>query len=81
MLKANLENLRRKLVSPLVRANGSTLGVEEQIRGLEEVSGYLGGVREKQKTKLMEYLYGAGSNSARRIAGSERGEVDGYWER
>lgn len=81
MLKANLENLRRKLVSPLVRANGSTLGIEEQIRGLEEVSGYLGGVREKQKTKLMEYLYGAGSNSARRIAGVERGEVDGYWER
>ncbi|KAH6723917.1 hypothetical protein DL95DRAFT_407707 [Leptodontidium sp. 2 PMI_412] len=81
MLKANLENLRRKLVSPLVRANGSTLGVEEQIRGLEEVSGYLGGVREKQKTKLMEFLYGAGSNSARRIAGVERGEADGYWER
>ncbi|CZS94503.1 hypothetical protein WAI453_008097 [Rhynchosporium graminicola] len=81
MLKANLENLRRKLVSPLVRANGSTLGVDEQIRGLEEVSGYLGGVREKQKTKLMEFLYGAGSNSARRIAGVERGEVDGHWER
>ncbi|KAI9049104.1 hypothetical protein LZ554_006952 [Drepanopeziza brunnea f. sp. 'monogermtubi'] len=73
MLKANLENLRRKLVSPLVRANGSTLGVEEQIRGLEEVSGYLGGVREKQKTKLMEFLYGAGSGSARRVAGIEDG--------
>ncbi|KAK6581482.1 hypothetical protein PZA11_006173 [Diplocarpon coronariae] len=81
MLKANLENLRRKLVSPLVRANGSTLGVEEQIRGLEEVSGYLGGVREKQKTKLMEFLYGAGSGSARRIAGLERAEVEGRWDR
>ncbi|PBP25326.1 hypothetical protein BUE80_DR003784 [Diplocarpon rosae] len=81
MLKANLENLRRKLVSPLVRANGSTLGVEEQIRGLEEVSGYLGGVREKQKTKLMEFLYGAGSGSAKRIAGLERAEVEGPWDR
>ncbi|KAH8668085.1 hypothetical protein BGZ60DRAFT_470051 [Tricladium varicosporioides] len=77
-LKANLESLRRKLVSPLVRqANGSSIGVEEQIRGLEEVSGYLGGVRERQKGKLMEMLYGAGSNSGRRvIAGGE-----GVWER
>jgi hypothetical protein len=74
-LKANLESLRRKLVSPLVRANGSTLGVEEQIRGLEEVGGYLGGVRERQRGKLMEMLYGAGSNSGRRVA-----TVDGRWE-
>lgn len=74
-LKANLESLRRKLVSPLLRANGSTLGVEEQIRGLEEVGGYLGGVRERQRGKLMEMLYGAGSSSGRRIAGA-----DGKWE-
>ena len=80
-LKANLESLRRKLVSPLLRANASTLGVEEQIRGLEEVSGYLGGVRERQKGKLMEMLYGAGSNSGRRVAGIERAEVEGRWER
>jgi hypothetical protein len=59
----------------LLRANASTLGVEEQIRGLEEVGGYLGGVRERQRGKLMEMLYGAGSNSGRRIAG-----VDGKWE-
>lgn len=70
-LKANLENLRRKLVSPLLRANGSTIGVEEQIRGLEEVSGYLGGVRERQKGKLMEMLYGAGRREERRISGEE----------
>jgi hypothetical protein len=81
MLKANLEHLRKKLVSPLVRVNGSTLGVQEQIRGLEEVSGYLGGVREKQKSKLMEYLYGSGSNNGRRVTGSERNEVEGRWER
>lgn len=77
-LKANLETLRRKLVSPLLRANGSTLGVEEQIRGLEEVSGHLSGVREKQKTKLMEMLYGSGSNSGRRIAGAG---IESGWER
>ncbi|KAB5566564.1 hypothetical protein GE09DRAFT_739085 [Coniochaeta sp. 2T2.1] len=60
-LKANLENLRRKLVSPLVRSvNSSTLTVEEQIRGLEDVGGYLEGVRSRQKGKLMEILYGSG---------------------
>lgn len=59
-LKANLENLRRKLVSPLVRSvNSSTLTVEEQIRGLEDVGGYLDGVRSRQKGKLMEILYGS----------------------
>lgn len=80
-LKANLESLRRKLVSPLLRGNGSTLGIQEQIRGLEEVGGYLGGVRERQRGKLMEMLYGAGSNSGRRVSGVDRGEVEGRWER
>lgn len=78
-LKANLESLRRKLISPLLRANGSTLGIEEQIRGLEEVGGHLGGVREKQRSKLMEMLYGAGSNSGRRAVGADMGHLDGPW--
>lgn len=85
-LKANLESLRRKLVSPLVRQNGSTLGVEEQIRGLEDVGGYLGGVRERQRGKLMEMLYGSGSNGrnngrGRIIASEEYAEIEGRWDR
>lgn len=92
-LKVNLETLRRKLVSPLVRRNGSigflgggdsgavhatagggsvsgrsngqTVGpveavIEGQIRGLEGTYEYLRSVREKQKAKLMEMVYGAG---------------------
>ncbi|KAK5652779.1 hypothetical protein OQA88_9635 [Cercophora sp. LCS_1] len=67
-LKANLENLRRKLVSPLVRSvNGSTLTLEDQIRGLEDVGGYLEGVRTRQKGKLMEMLYGSGTGHAKLI--------------
>ncbi len=59
-LKANLETLRQKLVSPLVRSdNSSTLSVEEQIRGLDSTYEHLRGVRERQKGKLMEMLYGA----------------------
>lgn len=77
-LKANLESLRRKLVSPLLRGNGSTLGIEEQIRGLEEVGGYLGGVRERQRGKLMEMLYGSGSQR-RVIERGNGGEIEGRW--
>lgn len=65
-LKANLENLRRKLVSPLVRSvNSSTLTLEDQIKGLEDVGVYLEGVRARQKGKLMEMLYGDGGRRAR----------------
>ncbi|KAI0133529.1 hypothetical protein BJ170DRAFT_165380 [Xylariales sp. AK1849] len=64
-LKANLESLRRKLVSPLVRSvNSSTLGLEEQVKGLEDVGIYLEGVRSRQKGKLMEMLYGSASRQA-----------------
>jgi hypothetical protein len=67
-LKANLEALRRKLVSPLVRSvNSSTLTLEEQIRGLEDVGGYLEGVRTRQKSKLMEMLYGSAGYNNRRL--------------
>ncbi|KAL4958712.1 uncharacterized protein BDV14DRAFT_194346 [Aspergillus stella-maris] len=78
-LKVNLETLRRKLVSPLVRRNdsvsfagsldsgsgGRTLGpvesvIDGQIRGLKGTYDYLRSVREKQKAKLMEMVYGAG---------------------
>lgn len=83
-LKVNLETLRRKLVSPLVRRNdsvsfvgsldgtgngnpsaGRMLGpveavIDGQIRGLEGTYDYLRTVRERQKAKLMEMVYGAG---------------------
>ena len=76
-LKANLENLRRKLVSPLVRSvNSSTLSIEEQIRGLEDVGLYLDGVRTKQKGKLMELLYGSSRTVAPAIP-AETGRVIG----
>ena len=64
-LKENLEMLRRKLVSPLVRRkDGSTIGVEEQILGLEGTYDHLRRVREKQKDRMLEVLYGAGGRRA-----------------
>ncbi len=67
-LKSSLENLRRKLVSPLVRSiNSSTLTVEDQVRGLEDVGTYLEGVRTRQKGKLLEMIYGARGHETRRL--------------
>jgi hypothetical protein len=57
-LKASLEGLRTKLVSPLVRGlNSTTLTLEDQIRGLSDVSEYLSGVRKQQRGKVMESLF------------------------
>ncbi|KAI0378923.1 hypothetical protein F5Y04DRAFT_272227 [Hypomontagnella monticulosa] len=71
-LKANLEILRRKLVSPLVRSvNSSTLTLEDQIKGLEDVGVYLEGLRQKQKGKLIEMMYGS-SGTRTSIAGNQR---------
>ncbi|KAI1263301.1 hypothetical protein F5Y18DRAFT_135347 [Xylariaceae sp. FL1019] len=80
-LKANLESLRRKLVSPLVRSvNSSTITLDEQIKGLEDVGFYLEGVRARQKEKLMEILYGGGSKRAG-IAATTSARLVGEGER
>lgn len=58
-LKASLESLRSKLVSPLVRGvNSTTLTLEDQIRGISDVSQHLAEVRKQQKSKVMQTLYG-----------------------
>lgn len=65
-LRASLEALRRRLVSPLVRGahNSSTLALEDQLRGLDDVAGYLADVRARQKGKLLELMYGTNSREA-----------------
>lgn len=76
-LKGNLENLRRKLISPLVRReDGSTISVEAQIAGLESTHTYLRGVREKQKERVMEILYGVGARGRTSIGREEGVGID-----
>lgn len=59
-LKQNLEALRRRLMSPLVKnAEGSSVSVEEQIRGLDETEQHLRQVREKQKARVLEAMFGS----------------------
>ncbi|RMZ90929.1 hypothetical protein DV736_g1827, partial [Chaetothyriales sp. CBS 134916] len=95
-LKVNLETLRRKLVSPLIKRNDSlTLGangshgagalalqglLDAQVQGLERTYVYLRDVRESQKSKLLEMVYGAkASKSGSRlvITGGEDGGSGG----
>jgi hypothetical protein len=80
-LKVNLETLRRKLVSPLVRRNDSisidsASVLDHQIKGLEGTYDYLRAVREKQKGKLMEMVYGAKAGRTR-LVGVSGGGLEG----
>lgn len=60
-MKAALELLRQKLVSPLVRGanSSSTLSVEGQIQGLEKTYAALKAKREEQKGHKMAVMFGA----------------------
>ncbi|KAJ6787525.1 hypothetical protein PWT90_02780 [Aphanocladium album] len=77
-LKASLESLRGKLVSPLVRgANATTLSLEDQVRGISSVSDYLGELRRQQKGKVMESLF-ASIPGQRVAAVDEAARVGGF---
>ncbi|KAF2171767.1 hypothetical protein M409DRAFT_63360 [Zasmidium cellare ATCC 36951] len=79
-VKENLEILRRKLVSPLVRSsNSSTISIDDQIRGLATTYQQLKSSRDAQKHKMMEKLFGdvprrvslpGGADHGRSIEGS-----------
>lgn len=65
-LQSNLEMLRKKLVSPLVRSNQtSSLTIEEQLTGLEGTYANLRAKREAQKARVYEHI-AEGSNSGSR---------------
>ena len=58
-LKQNLETLRRVLLSPLVQGGqGSTASVEEQIMRIDGTYQHLRQVREDQKKRVFEGLFG-----------------------
>ncbi len=74
-LKASLESLRGKLVSPLVRgANATTLSLDDQIAGIASVGDHLAEVRRQQKGKVLEYLFSSVPTAQRSLAGG--GEED-----
>ncbi len=77
-LKYDLEHLRRKLVSPLVageqgRSRGLT--VDEQIRGLEGLKGFLVEQRSRQKGRFWDSMYGSRGGKTT-IGMEEVGEIE-----
>jgi hypothetical protein len=77
-LKSNLELLRKKLASPLVRRNDSSvLSVEEQVQGLDETYVHLKSVRERQKQRTMDMLYNSGSRGSRLVKDGDGYELEG----
>lgn len=75
-LQSNLEVLRRKMVSPLVRSsNSSTLSVEAQIRGLDTTYQQLKSSRDSQKKKVLELVYAAGNRRVTLPSGAK--EIEG----
>lgn len=80
-LKVNLETLRKKLISPLVRRNDSiTIDsvsvVGDQIHALEGTYEYLKRVRQTQKSKLMSMIYGARPSVRNSIVGQDGMGID-----
>lgn len=57
-------------------ASSIDIVVDGQIRGLEGAYEYLRTVRERQKAKLMEMVYGAGSRRSGSILDSISGKLD-----
>ncbi|KAL5630824.1 hypothetical protein BROUX41_000696 [Berkeleyomyces rouxiae] len=58
-LKAALDGIRKTLVSPLIRTvNSTSLTLADQIKGLDEVSSHLSSLRQDQRQRLLQLLYG-----------------------
>ncbi|PHH54528.1 hypothetical protein CFIMG_002421RA [Ceratocystis fimbriata CBS 114723] len=58
-LKAVLDGIRKTLVSPLIRTvNSTSLTLADQIKGLDEVSSHLSSLRQDQRKRLLQLLYG-----------------------
>ncbi|KAF2220904.1 hypothetical protein BDZ85DRAFT_265961 [Elsinoe ampelina] len=80
-LRSNLEILRKKLVSPLVRSNeSSTLSVEEQLQGLEGTYLSLRATRQAQKARIYEIIH-EGAMGSRRTTITRGEEAHGIEDR
>ena len=60
-LKVNLDQLKKRLSSPLMKAENTSLsGIQDQINGLQGTYSFLQSVRDAQKGRLAEAMYGIG---------------------
>jgi hypothetical protein len=75
-VKDQLDKARKNLISPLIRrAQSNSFGLEQQMQDLSGTYGFLKGLRDTQKRKVMQQLYG-GSGKRIAITTGEHGEEE-----
>ncbi|KAL5116398.1 hypothetical protein ACEQ8H_005746 [Pleosporales sp. CAS-2024a] len=77
-VKEQLDKTRKNLISPLIRrAQSNSFGLEQQLQDLSGTYGLLKGVRDAQKKKVMQQLYGgSGKRSTITTGNDEEFEVE-----
>jgi len=71
-VKDQLDKARKNLVSPLIRrAQSNSFGLEQQLNDLSGTYGFLKGLRETQKHKVLQQLWGEPKKRVSITAGRE----------
>ncbi|KNG46752.1 hypothetical protein TW65_06551 [Stemphylium lycopersici] len=75
-VKDQLDKARKNLISPLIRrAQSNSFGLEQQLNDLTGTYGFLKGVRDVQKRKVLLQLWGEPKERVTITAGEKEGEI------
>jgi hypothetical protein len=76
-VKDQLDKARKNLISPLIRrAQSNSFGLEQQLGDLTGTYGFLKGLRDGQKKKVLQQLWGEPKRRVGITAGGKEEEVD-----
>ncbi|KAJ4337134.1 hypothetical protein N0V95_008408 [Ascochyta clinopodiicola] len=77
-VKDQLDKARRNLVGPLIRrAQSSSFGLDGQLEEVERTYGFLKGVRDTQKHRVLRELWGEPKRRVQITSGREEGDAEG----
>lgn len=77
-VKDQLDKARKNLISPLIRrAQSNSFGLEQQMQDLSGTYGFLKGLRDTQKKKVMKEMYGGPKRRVAITLGREEEEIEG----
>jgi hypothetical protein len=77
-VKDQLDKARKNLISPLIRAaQSNSFGLEQQMEDLTLTYGFLKGLRDSQKQKVLQQLWGEPKRRVAITSGREEDEGEG----
>jgi hypothetical protein len=77
-VKDQLDKARKNLISPLIRrAQSNSFGLEQQLQDLSGTYGFLKGLRDTQKQKVLKELWGEPRKRVAITAGRDEEEIEG----